>query len=324
MLATAPKGHCLFVTLEDGIADTIRPRLEALGGDPDRVDVITGFRQQGRVEPLVLNTDTLPAIENTIQDTETKLLTFDPLSAYLGPNVNSWKDSEVRSILDPLAWLAEKTGIAVVGIMHLNKDEQRSVLLRIAGSMAFSAAPRCIFGVIRDPHDPEPDFNKRRRLMAWCKMNIGPFPAALAYRLEPDSSAPEKSPCMVWDEKPLPGVTLQTLLDENGRGEGDRGSGPAAVDAFMRETLAEGPEGARDVEDMGRRTASRRSRYAPPGSDSTWSPSTWAASPARVGGTGGFPALPASLHRRPAARTRFSTHPLRCPTKVPEGILGAS
>src|SRR5262249_40869783 len=108
----------------------------------------------------------LRALETAIAATQAALVIIDPLSAYLG-DTESYKDSEVRGLLAALADLAERTGVAVLAVMHLTKDHQRRVIHRALGSVAFVAAARIVLAVAKDPED------EGRRLLLPVKNNLG-------------------------------------------------------------------------------------------------------------------------------------------------------
>ncbi len=185
----APSGSVIILTAEDGLSDTVRPRLDAMEGDPSRVFVLTGVRTPGDSAPgyFQLTTD-LSHLEHAITEHRVVLVVIDPLSAYLGEK-DSYKDAEVRRVLGPLALMAERTEVAVVGIMHLNKNEQRKALYRALNSIAFVAAARAVFAVAED-HDAE-----GRVLFLPLKMNMASKPPGLAYRLD--------GPRIVWDSEPV-------------------------------------------------------------------------------------------------------------------------
>lgn len=109
---TAGVGGVVILTAEDGIADTVRPRLDAAGGDATRVRVIPFLRTSSGDERLPTIPDDLDAVEIAIQDVGAALLIVDPLMAYLGPGTNSYRDQDVRRALSPLANLAERTRVA--------------------------------------------------------------------------------------------------------------------------------------------------------------------------------------------------------------------
>ena len=141
----------------------------------------------------------LAALGQVLTDTKARFVTIDPLSAYLGDR-DSYKDAEIRSILSPLAALADDHRAAVVGILHLTKAAQRKLLLRAQGSIAFVAQARVVLAVGEDPDTPG------RRLLVPVKNNLGPPSAALAFHI--DASG------LVWEYGSVAG-TAETLLAED-------------------------------------------------------------------------------------------------------------
>ena len=110
-------GKVLMLSAEDGLVDTVRPRADAAGADAKKIYVIEGYKE-GRLLNLSRNLDKL---EDALkEDRKIKLIVIDPLSAYLG-RTDTHRDSEVRQTLAPLSFLAEKYGVAIIGILHLNK-----------------------------------------------------------------------------------------------------------------------------------------------------------------------------------------------------------
>lgn len=164
---TAPRGSVVFLCSEDGLADTIRPRLDAHGADCGKVFVIqsartTTFDRDGNplhpdpadALPLHLRHD-LPLLEEYVQrQGDVKLIVIDPVTEFLGrSDANS--NAEVRSILSPLGQLAEKTGIAIVCVTHMNKSTQpgQPLMHRAIGSIAFTAQARLAYSFERGGDD---------------------------------------------------------------------------------------------------------------------------------------------------------------------------
>lgn len=103
----------IYQTAEDGLADTIKPRLEEVGADCSRVVVIDESEQT-----LTLSDSRL---EEAIIKTNAKLLILDPMQAYLGVDVDMHRANEIRPVFKALAGIAERTGCAIVIIGHMNK-----------------------------------------------------------------------------------------------------------------------------------------------------------------------------------------------------------
>lgn len=113
---TTPHG-VIMLSAEDDVADTIRPRLEAVGADLSRVEIPTD---------VTLSSAVLDAICDDLGDV--RLITVDPIRAYLPAGVNSWKGQDVRLAMEPIRQLAARRSLAVVLIAHLNRraTENRS------------------------------------------------------------------------------------------------------------------------------------------------------------------------------------------------------
>jgi len=167
----------VIVSLEDGIADTIIPRLIAAGADRSKVRVIDVIKGSDGIDRTPTIPVDLPAIEAAIKDVNAALLVVDPLVATLSMDTNSYKDQDVRRALAPLKVVAEKTGIAVVAIRHLNKSGGTNPKYRGGGSIGLAGLARANFLFGEDP-DEEGAF-----VMAWSKGNLAAKPPALKYRL---------------------------------------------------------------------------------------------------------------------------------------------
>jgi hypothetical protein len=193
--AAGPPAPTLLLSAEDGLADTIRPRLDDLGADVSRVHHLAVLRA-GEQERAVQLADTGP-LEQAITETGARVMGIDPLSAYLG-TTDSHRDADVRGLMAPLAALAERTGVAIIGVMHLSKSSQRPAIYRAVGSIAFAASARIVLAVAADPDRPG------RRLMAPIKSNLSAPPATLAYSLADGR--------LVWETDPVTGVDVDALL----------------------------------------------------------------------------------------------------------------
>jgi hypothetical protein len=165
-----PPADVLVLTAEDGLADTIRPRMEAAGADLTRVlapapgDAFTFPDDTGRLALL--------ALEHKIA-----LIIVDPLAAFLDGSVNSWKNADVRRALAPLKDFAEATGAALLVIEHLSKAEGKAAIYRVGGSIGLVAAMRMASVVASDPDD------EGRRILASLKNNLSRPAPSLSFTL---------------------------------------------------------------------------------------------------------------------------------------------
>jgi hypothetical protein len=229
---TAPTpGAVIVLTSEDGIADTLRPRLDRQGGDASRVHILRAVRVDGDELPFTLERD-LPQLALVLTEhPETALVILDPVSAYLGSR-DSYKDAEIRGLLSPLAALAERFGVALLAILHLTKAAQRKLLLRAQGSIAFVAQARIVLAVGEDPEHPG------RRLLVPVKNNLGPAAAALAFRITDNG--------LIWEDGTVEGIAEQLLATDDVDTRSERRERDGAA-AFLRHALRDGPVGAKQI-----------------------------------------------------------------------------
>ncbi len=189
-----PTGDVLILSAEDGLADTIRPRLDAAGGDPARVHALTDIRYldddgQTRTRPATLADAKL--IEQTVRRYGVRLVIIDVLMAYLPGKVDSHRDQDIRSVLSGLAAMAEATGCCILLLRHLNKATGGNPLYRGGGSIGIIGAARAAFLAAVDPDDDS------RRVLACTKSNLAGEPDALAFRLT--DSAGDGCARVVWE-----------------------------------------------------------------------------------------------------------------------------
>ena len=172
----APCGNVIFLSAEDGAADTIVPRLMAAGADRSRVHVVSAVdNPDGSRRGLNLQQD-IALLEKKIAEVgDVVLVVIDPVSSYLG-KADSHKNSEVRGVLEPLSELAERTRVAILTVTHFSKagaTNTTKALHRFIGSIAFVGAPRVAFAVIEDAE------HNGRYLVLHAKNNLAPAPQGL-------------------------------------------------------------------------------------------------------------------------------------------------
>ena len=176
------QGGVVLIAPEDGAEDTLKPRLEAAGGNPSHVlllNTVEGWDEkkvQIGERPFSLSHD-LEILEEDIKRVQALLVIFDPLMAVLGHNVDSSRDQDVREVFTPLAQIAERTGCAMLIIRHLNKGSADNPLYRGAGSIGIIAAAR--MGLIVAPH---PD-DEQQRILATTKNNLSKLASNLTYQI---------------------------------------------------------------------------------------------------------------------------------------------
>jgi RecA-family ATPase len=231
---SGPAG-AVILSAEDGLADTIRPRLDAAGADAARVVALTHVTDAGgdRLPTLA----DIAVLRAAVEQAEAKLVIIDPFMAYLPGEVNSYRDQDVRRVLARLGQLAEETGAAIVIIRHLTKGGAANPLYRGGGSIGIIGAARSALLVAKDPDDPDGP----RRILAIAKGNLAAPVPSLAYRLQ---AAENGSVRVVWEGETA--HTAASLLAAANETPEDRDAGSDAA-GFLREALREGERPAEDV-----------------------------------------------------------------------------
>ena len=140
-----PPANVIYQTAEDGLADTIKPRLLSFGANCALIDVI-----EDNTQPLALDDE---RIEKAIRTTNAKLFVLDPLQAFLGAKVDMHRANEVRPIFTRLAGIVERTNCACVIIGHMNKSSSKGIY-RGLGSVDIVAAVRSVLLLGKDPDNP--------------------------------------------------------------------------------------------------------------------------------------------------------------------------
>jgi hypothetical protein len=231
----AEPANVVLLSAEDGLADTIRPRLDAAGADVTRVHALT-YVVDAAGPRLPTLTD-LTALREVVAQTAARLVVVDPFMAYVDGTTNTYRDQDVRRVLAPVAQLAAELDAAVVLIRHLTKGEATgSPLYRGGGSIGIIGAARAGLLVAPDPDD----LRGLRRILVPTKSNLSAPAPALAYALE---IAPSGTVRIAWE-----GPTAHTAagllagaLPAQDRSELDEAK------RLLREILAEGAYAAKEV-----------------------------------------------------------------------------
>ena len=161
--------NVIYQTAEDGLGDTVKPRLIEAGADLDRVLVIDDSDVQ-----LTLSDE---RIEKAIIENNARLVIVDPIQAYLGADVDMNRANEVRPIFMRLGQVAQRTGCAILLIGHLNKAAGMQSLQRGLGSIDIAAAVRSVMFIGKLKHDPT------MRILTHEKSSLAPPGASLAFSL---------------------------------------------------------------------------------------------------------------------------------------------
>ncbi len=128
--------NVIYQTAEDGLADTVKPRLEKAGADCERILVIDeSDKSLSMVDER---------LEQTLLQTQAKMLILDPIQAYLGGGMDMNRANEAREMTKKLGILAEKYQCAIVLIGHMNKAGGNKAAYRGMGSIDFFAVARSV------------------------------------------------------------------------------------------------------------------------------------------------------------------------------------
>ncbi len=204
--------NVIYQTAEDGLGDTIKPRLEQAGADLDKVFVIN------ESEESLSMTD--ERIMQAVEKTSAKVVVLDPIQAYLGAGVDMHRANEIRPIFSRLSFLAEKTGCAIILIGHLNKSGGSKSAYRGIGSIDIGAAVRSVLVIGRDKEE------KTLRIVAHSKSNLAPEGQSIAFELNPETGFQWRGYC-------------ETTVDDLLSGKGSTINKTTQAENLLKEILAE-------------------------------------------------------------------------------------
>lgn len=165
--------HIIYQTTEDGIDDTIKPRLEKAGADCSMIRVIDETEKE-----LSMTDDRL---EQAIVETGARMAILDPIQAYIGAKVDMHRANEIRPVLKHLGMIAEKYNCAIVLIGHMNKAAGSKSTYRGLGSIDIQATARSVLLVARLRDKPN------IRIMAHDKSSLAPTGDAIGFEMTEDS-----------------------------------------------------------------------------------------------------------------------------------------
>lgn len=214
--------NVIYQTAEDGLGDTIKPRLLDAGADCSRVLVIDDSD-----EALTIADDRL---EMALETTAAKLIVLDPLQGYLGAGVDMHRANEIRPLMHRLSTLAEKYRCAVVLIGHMNKNVMGKAGHRALGSIDIPAAARSVIVCGRIKDDPE------MRVLCQIKNSLAPEAKSIAFRLDRETGFRWIGEVDVTAEELMAGECKTSRLQE-------------AV-SFLKEIMADGDVSAKEIISM--------------------------------------------------------------------------
>ena len=204
--------NVIYQTAEDGLGDTIKPRLLSAGADCSRVMVIDDNDQALTMMDARL--------EEAIIQTKARLVVLDPIQGFLGADVDMHRANEIRPLMKRVAVLAEKYHCAIILIAHMNKNSNGKSSYRGLGSIDFQAAARSVLLVGRIKNEPE------IRVVCHVKSSLAPEGKSIAFRLDKDTG-------FEWIGEY--DISADDLLSGDNRGQKIH-----AAKEFLKEVLASG------------------------------------------------------------------------------------
>ncbi len=171
--------HVALASAEDHRAATIVPRLIAAGADMRYIHFVEAIDAEGDPDDIAIDGQ-VADLEAACKRGNVRVLIVDTVVAHIPTTTNTWNEQHVRAVLKPLAHMAERLGLSVVGVMHLNRREAKDVLTRISGSGGFGNLARSVLLFGDDPREPE---DSLVRILAHAKTNVGRLQPTLRMRI---------------------------------------------------------------------------------------------------------------------------------------------
>lgn len=222
----------LLLSAEDSLESTILPRFQAAGGDPALFHAVEGIAVDDQALQFVNLGRDAGIIRDGIEQSGARLLVIDPWSAYVG-STNTYKDSEVRGLLAPLAKVADETGCAILIVRHLTKATTATAITAGGGSIGIIGACRSGMLLARDPD------NEGQLVLAMVKSNLAPQAPALSLQLE--QVTPQTARIRWLGSSHYSADALVSSPT------GEEKSALDSAKDFLRDALLDGPQPAKDV-----------------------------------------------------------------------------
>ena len=164
-------GRVLIMSAEDGIGDTIVPRLIEMKANRTRIFAYN--------KHIILDEIGLIDLEAQLDRIRPSVLVLDPLVAYMGSGIDLHKANETRELMANLAHLAEQYHLSIIAVRHLTKGARDKSIYRGIGSIDLTAAARSVLMVGHDPED------RTIKIICHIKSNLAPMGDSVRFRLDP-------------------------------------------------------------------------------------------------------------------------------------------
>jgi RecA-family ATPase len=235
----SPLGSTIVLSAEDDAADTLVPRLIAADADCTKIHILSAVYEEDDKGCRSFNLQhDLPKLEKKITELNDVLVVIiDPITSYLG-KVDSHKNAELRSVLEPLGEMAARLDVTVIANTHLSKAAGGSANNRVIGSVAFVNHARAAFIITADPED------NGRRLFIPSKTNLGRPREGLAYRITDTTIMGGEgelmfAPYVKWEASTVT-ISADEAVAAMAGGTEERSAKEEAKD-FLMELLSDGP-----------------------------------------------------------------------------------
>jgi putative DNA primase/helicase len=270
---TFKPSETLMLVGEDDVDDTTTPRLQAAGADLDKIHFVKSvITDEGKGETpeereIQFDTDLAQIEEHLKSNPNIRLIVVDPVSNYMG-SAKMNAEQEVRAVLIPLKNLAERMGVSIIAVMHLNKKSDTGAINRVGGAMAFVGVARAAY--LFQASDEELEEGAVNRLqqhfMVLLKCNITKKVDGLVYEI------PAKPVSVEGSDEYMPiikfiGTTTtnaEGLLQQKSETRGRPSEGISVAKAWLREYLKDGPKpsaevikSAKELQNLSSRTVER-------------------------------------------------------------------
>ncbi len=172
--------NVVYLTAEDGLDDTIKPRFDSMDGDATCFYALTGASlkdESGKEHDLAVSLADIDVLREMLERLRPRLVVIDPIQAFLGADVNMHRANQVRPLLSGLSKLAEEFGCAFILIRHLGKSMKGKAMYSGLGSIDFAAAARSV--LLAGDHNGS-------KLMAHVKSSLAPTGKSMSYSIGGD------------------------------------------------------------------------------------------------------------------------------------------
>lgn len=221
------KGKILYLTAEDDPSYTIRPRIDAMGGDPSKIMVQTDY--------LTLDDAGWKSLMAEVDRWEPDFIVFDPLFAYVPSGQDVYRPNVIRPMFSRFKDIATQSEAAILVVRHLTKAKHEKAIYQGGGSMDVIGAVRSTIRVMKNPEDPS------EKLILHIKFNNSARGKTWVYKLVPQPDG--QVPTLEWV-----GASDLTIDDVMANPSHDQASALDDAVDFLRSQLKDGPRLVKKVE----------------------------------------------------------------------------